>query len=115
MSLAKSHDTITQLTATGQSTSLDIRASYRQSLYVKHYNGSGSVSAAGTAKIQVKPNGSSTWYDLVSVAFGTTTGGTDTSVIPIPDDAGSVRLDYTAPSGASGFTLDAEVGLITAY
>jgi hypothetical protein len=113
--LAKTHQAITQLTATGQSIALTT-AAYRQSVYIQHVNGTGTITAGASVAVQVRPAGSTTrWYTLLTLAFGTTASATETRVVPLPDDAGSVRLDYTAPSGSTGHTLDAQSGEVTGY
>lgn len=119
MPLLKNHQAITQLTATGQSTTITT-TDYRKSIYVQHVNGTGTITVGATVAVQCRPAGSTTrWYTLQSLAFGTTaspaSAATETRVVPLPDDAGSVRLDYTAPTGSSGHTLDAQVGEITGY
>ena len=115
MALTKSRAAISQLTATGQSTALNVAASYRHSIYVKMTNGTATITAGATVKVQARPTGSSQWYDLLTLAFGTTASVVETRVVILPDDTGEVRLDYTAPTGGSGHALDAEVGTITAF
>jgi len=115
MALAKTRTTITQVTGTGQSTTVGISSSYRHSFYVKHVNGTGTITTGAVVKVQVQPQGSATWFDLLVLAFGTTASATETRSIPLPDDASNVRLDYTAPAGSTGHTLDGEVGQITSY
>lgn len=113
MALTKSGSAITQLTATGTSTTLDVSAAYGQVLGIKHDNGSGAVSVAATAKVQWKRASGSNWYDMATVSAGTTTAGVDTFTVAIPDAAASVQVVYTQPTGPTGYALDAEVGTIT--
>lgn len=115
MPLLKTRTIIPQLTATGQSAPVSVSSSYRHSCYVRHANGTGTITAGATAKVQCRPTSSTTWHDLLTLAFGTTASAVETRVVPLPDDAAEIRLDYTAPTGSSGHTLDAEVGQITAY
>lgn len=103
-----------QRTTTGQTTAVSLAAGYRKSLYIKHVNPSGSVTA-GTARVQVRTSGGTDWFTLLAIAFGTTASATETRVVPLPDDAAEVRLDYTAASGTGSPALDHEVGLVTAY
>ena len=110
MALTKTSAAIPQLTASGNSTTLSVTASYTHTLYLSHFNGSGSVTAAATAQVQIQPNSATRWYNLVLVTFGTTTGGTDSLPVDIPIDTTGIRIVYTAPTGPTGFTLDAEVG-----
>ena len=113
MALTKAREAITQVTATGQSTTLDIAASYRTSIYIEHNNGTGTITAGAQIIIQVKPDGGTVWYDFITLEADTTASSENQWVIMLPDDAGDVRIDYTAPTGSTGHTLDAEVGKIT--
>jgi hypothetical protein len=114
MALTKTAGSITQLTATGASTTLDVEASYEHSLYVVHVNGSGSITAQATIQVQARPKSSSTWYSLGGpLGGGVTASATRSWTVPLPPDATEVRLSYTAPTGSSGHTLDAEVGRVT--
>jgi hypothetical protein len=113
MALTKSGSAITQLTASGTSTTLDVSASYGQTLGIKHNNGSGTVTVAALAKVQWKRASGSNWYDLTTVSASTTTSAIDTFTVAIPDAAASVQIVYTQPTGASGYALDAEIGTIT--
>jgi hypothetical protein len=77
------------------------------------------ITAGALVKVQVRPQGSAAWFDLLSLAFGTTAApapaSAETRVVPLPDDAAEARLEYAVPTGSSGHTLDAEIGQITAY
>ena len=110
MSLTKTSAAITQLTGSGNSTTLNVTPSYYHTLYLSHYNGTGSVTGSATAKVQIQPASAIRWYDLTTVTFSLTTSATDTQPVDIPIDATGVRIVYTAPTGPTGFTLDAEVG-----
>jgi hypothetical protein len=113
MALAKSRASITQLTASGTSTTLDVSAAYSATLLIRHSNGSGSVTAAASFQVQVKPVGGSTWYTHAVPVASTTTAQVDTIVVALPPDVGSVQVVYTAPTGPSGSTFDAEVATTT--
>lgn len=113
MALTKSRAAVTQLTASGTSTAIDISASYGHTLYVRHSNGTGTISAAATIKVQVKASGG-TYVTLTTLAASTTASTVDTFTVHLPDDAASVQLVYVSPTGATGSTLDAEAGTITA-
>jgi hypothetical protein len=114
MPLLKTRTAIPQLTAAGQSAPVAVAASYRHSAYIRHANGTGTITAGASVKVQVRPQGAAAWFDLLVLAFGT--GSTpETRVAQLPDDAAEVRLDYAVPVGSTGHTLDAEVGQITAY
>lgn len=113
MALTKSRSAITQLAASGTSTPIDVSTSYEHTLYVRHSNGTGTVTTAAAIKVQVKPSGGS-WTTLTTLAASTTAAQADQFVVRIPDDAAAVQVVYTAPTGPTGFTLDAEVGTITA-
>jgi hypothetical protein len=113
--LLKGLTAITQMTGAGQSTTVSVASSYRHSAYVRHANGTGTITAGASVRVQVRPQGSSNWCDLLTLAFGTSASATETRVAPLPDDAAEVRLDYIVPTGSTGHTLDAEVGQITGY
>ena len=115
MPIVKARSAIATVTASGPSGAVSIASSYRHSIYIRHANGTGTITAGATVKVQVRPQGSSTWADLLVMGFGTTASAVETRVAPLPDDAAEVRLDYTAPIGSTGHTLDAEVGQITSY
>lgn len=113
MALVKSRSAITQLTATGQSTTLDLGTSYDHTLAVRHVNGTGTITAQGTAVVEWRTEGGTTWFTLTTLGFGTTASAAVEVSVDLPPSAGEVRLDYTAPTGSTGHTLDAEVGVIT--
>jgi len=113
VALTKSRAAITQLTASGTSTTLDVSASYQTTCYIKHVNGTGTITGQGTAVVQVRTNGGTEWYDLTEVGFGTTASDVVEVAVDVPADADDVQIVYTAPAGSTGHTLDAEVGTIT--
>jgi hypothetical protein len=113
MALTKSRAAITQVTATGQSTTLDLGASYTHSLYIRHVNGTGSITVQATGVVECRSEGGTVWFTLTTLGFGTTASAVIEATVALPDDAGEVRIDYTAPTGSTGHTLDAEAGLIT--
>lgn len=114
MALVKGRSAITQLTASGTSTPLDVSASYTQTLYISHSNGTGTVTTAGSVQVQVQPSGSSRWYNYGGpIQFSTTAAIVDSYAVALRDDTTGVQLVYTAPAGATGYTLDAEVGTDT--
>jgi hypothetical protein len=119
MALAKNAQAITQLAIAGTSTTITTTA-YRQSVYIQHVNGTGTITTGATVAVQVRPaNSPVRWYTLLTLAFGTTAspaaGATETRVVPLPDDAGSIQLVYAVPTGSTGHTLDAQVGEVTGY
>lgn len=111
--MTKDRSAFTQLTASGTSSALDLSTAYGSSLYLRHSNGSGSVTTAAALMVQVKPSGG-TMTTLTIVLASTTTAGSDHWVISLPVDASSVQVVYTAPGGATGYTLDGEVGRASA-
>lgn len=115
MSLTKALTAITALTATGTSDTIAVDASYRHSAYLKHVNGTGTITASASVIVQVRAKDSSTWFDLTRLAFSTTASATETRVVSLPDDATEVRFSYTAPTGSTGHSFNAEVGKITSY
>ena len=115
MAVAKNRGAITQLTASGTSTTIDLSLIYTAVLFVKHFNGTGTVTTAASFLVQYQAKGGTLWYTLNNQAFtpSAITGKTDDFTIFIPDGTGAVQLVYTAPAGPTGFTLDAEAGEIT--
>jgi hypothetical protein len=114
MPLTKSRSAITQLTGTGQSTTLSLASSYSHTLYISHTNGTGTITVQATAAVEVRTTGGSTWFGVALLGFGTTASATVRNVpVSLPADAAEVRIDYTAPTGSTGHTLDAEAGTIT--
>lgn len=113
MAASKDRFAFTQLTASGTSTALDLSTAYSGSLYLRHSNGTGTVTAAARIVVQVKPSGG-TMTTLTTVLASLVTSGADHWVVSLPDDAASVQVVYTAPTGASGYTLDGEVGRLLA-
>lgn len=110
MALTKTNASITQVTATGQSGSLAY-TTQDATLNVKHVNGTGTITEGAEVQIQTSPDGGTTWYDMGGpFKFGTTASGTETRVADLPIGNNAVRLDYTAPTGSTGHTLDAQIG-----
>ena len=112
MALTKTSVAITEVTATGQSDIVALADSYRQSAYVRH-TGNGTITAGAMIVVQVRPQGSSLWYEYTTIQSGTVNGAEETWVVGLPEDAGDVRFDYTSPVGASSQTLNAEIGKVT--
>lgn len=102
------------LTATGQTAAVSLAGGYRKSAYIKHTNPSGTVTA-GSLRVQVRTTGGTDWFELLTLAFGTTASAVETRVAPLPDDSAEVRIDYTAASGTGSPAVAWEVGQITAY
>ena len=113
MALTKTRTAITQVTASGNSSDLDVSNAYRATLGIKHVNGTGAITAGAQITVRWKPNSGSTWYELTTIVCGTTASATELFTVDVPDAATDVDLDYTAPTGSSGHTLDAEVAEIT--
>lgn len=116
MALTKSRSAITQLTASGTSTTMSVSTSYGHVCLLKHSNGTGTVTAGATADVQVQTTGGSLWYSLTggTIAFTGTAAASEDRAVAIPDAVASVRVVYVGPTGPTGFTLDAECGTITA-
>lgn len=112
MALTKGYTAITQLTSTGNSTDIDVSDAYDAAIYVKHVNGTGTITAVAQIDVRVQVN--SQWYVLATIYASDTASDTQTWAVPLPPSAQAVDLDYTAPTGSSGHTLDAEVGEVTA-
>lgn len=113
MALSKGRSAITQLTASGTSTTLDVSGAYSATLLIKHSNGTSTVTAAASFEVQVKSQGGTNWYAHATCVGSTTAAQVDDVTVALPEDVASVRIIYTAPTGPSGFTLDAEVATTT--
>jgi len=114
MAIVKSSGSITQMTASGTSTTVPVGATLSPYAVLLHSNGSGAVSAAGSAQIQYQFAGSAVWHtDLPAITFTTTTGGTLSQGVLLPDAVSNARAVYTAPTGPTGYTLDMEIGWVT--
>ena len=114
MALVKNSAAIPQLTATGTSTTA-ILTGIAPICMLHHSNGTGTITAAGTAEIQVQLNGAARWYShpTLLVTFSTTSAATDDRQVILPDAATAARISYTVPTGATGPALDAEFGSVT--
>lgn len=113
MALTKSSGSITQLTATGNSTTTSLAGAYQATAGLKHVNGTGTLSQGAQVQPQWSPDGAA-WFDLGGpIAFGTSATATETRTVDLPAAASAVRFVYTAPVGSTGHTLDASVGIIT--
>jgi hypothetical protein len=113
LALSKSGSSITQLTAAGTSTTIDVSGAYDQVLGVRLYNGtSGTPTTVATAKVQWKRSGGIYWYDIGTVGGDLVASSVTTYTFDIPNAVASLQVLYTVPSGGSvaGFTCDAEVG-----
>lgn len=114
MALTKDRAAITQLSASGPSTTLDLTSAYRSTLYVHHVNGTGTITVGATIQVQVQSEAGTEWFDFGGPLRGNlTASAVQEWAVELPDDAGAARIDYTVPTGSTGHTLDAEVGRIT--
>jgi hypothetical protein len=116
VALSKTSAAITQFTTSGtQASPTSVSAGIAPLVSLHHSNGSGTVTVAATAQIQYQVNGAVRWYAPLGllVTFGTTTGATEDRTVILPDAATAVRIVYTVPTGATGPTLDAEIGFVT--
>lgn len=115
MALAKNSVAIAQLTASGTSASQDLSAGIAPVCSLRHSNGTGSITAAGTAQVQYQLSGAARWYAPpgLLITFSTTAAATDDRTVSLPDAATAARIVYTAPTGATSPTLDAEFGTVT--
>ena len=84
---------------------------------LRNYNGTGSVTVAATAQIQVQYYGDSTWNGtallLITFVTNSSSPGED-RIVPLPDAAVAARAIYTQPTGSSGYTFDLKAGYVTA-
>lgn len=113
MPITKSRAAISQLTASGQSSALNVSGSEGGTLYVRHVNGAGTLTVQGQAVIEVKTEGGANWFTIALLPFGLVANDPIEVPVPIPIDAASVRADYTAPSGSTGHSFDMEAGLVS--
>jgi hypothetical protein len=113
MAATKGGSAITQLTASGTSTTLGVPTTYDQVLGISHSNGTGTVTAAATIQVQYQVSTAARWYPLATFTASLTAAATDSFTCLIPGPTTAVRLVYTAPTGPTGVTLDAEIGTIS--
>lgn len=100
------------VTTTSTTTAVDTSNAYRSSLYYSMVQ-VGEATTAASMAVQVSPDGGTTYYDLIAVQFGEA-ADTYENVIELPDDTTRVRIAFTAQSGGTSSTLDAQVGEVTA-
>lgn len=112
MALSKGRAAITQMTASGTSTTISISTVDGQTLLISHSNGTGTVTAFATIAVQVQASGGTLWYTIATYQASTTAASVDTFACKLVDEFAAVRLIYTAPTGPTGFTLDAECATI---
>jgi hypothetical protein len=114
VALTKDRSAATQVTGTGQGSTLDLTSAYQSTLAIRHLNGTGTITVAATLVVEWRTEGGTVWFTLTTRRPVTTASTADEWTIELPDVAGEVRIDYTAPTGSTGHTLDYEVGRITA-
>lgn len=110
MAVSKTASAITQLTSSGDSSTISNSAGIEADWYVKHTNGTGTITVGGVVTVNVRPNGSSTWYNFCVLNFGLTASTVETRVVRIPGSTAETRVNYVIPSGGSGHLCDAELG-----
>ena len=109
MALTKANGSITQVTATGNSTEIDVANAYAAAVSIKHVNGTGTITAGAVVKVQISHDGTN-WEADTTFTFGLTASATEFRTYTPPADGlpiDAIRLAYTAPTGSSGHTLDA--------
>lgn len=114
MAVTKTNSSITQVTATGNSTDIDISNAYAATAHIEHNNGTGTITVAAQIDVRVSSDGGTTWYVLATLVADTTASSQQWWVVDLPPGSDTVDLDYTAPTGSTGHTLDMDVGEITA-
>jgi hypothetical protein len=113
MALSKGRAAITQLTAAGTSTTVTLASTVDNVAYLNHSNGTGTVTVGATIGIDVQLSGGSVWNRLTTLVMPLTAAAVTYTPVAIPHSAAAVRFVYTAPTGASSHTLDAEIGTVT--
>lgn len=116
MALTKTNGTLTQLTATGDTGSVDTSASYAAVVSLVHVNGTGTITAGATIQPQISHDGTNWINDGGAFQCGTTASATERFTYVPPADGitlGKARFAYTAPTGSTGHTLDASYSLTT--
>lgn len=115
MALSKTSTAITQLTASGTTVSVPTAAGIAPVISLHHSNGTGAITAAGTAQVQYQVNGALRWYAPPSllVSFSPTAAQAEDRNVALPDAATAARIVYTVPAGAAAPTLDAEIATVT--
>lgn len=118
MALTKTNGSITQVAATGNSTTVDVSDAYAATISIKHVNGTGTITAGAQVQPEISHDGGTAWFrDGGAFVFGTTASATEFRTYIPPTDgiaAKSVRFAYTAPTGSTGHTLDASHTKVTA-
>jgi hypothetical protein len=116
MAVTLATGTITQLTAAGTSTEMDIANAYAAAISIKHVNGTGTITTGGIVRVEISYDGTN-WETDITFTFGLTASATEFRTYPPPADGlpiDAVRLVWTVPVGSTGHTLDARFGKATA-
>jgi len=109
MTLTPGKTTITQLTSSGTSTTMTPSGQADLAIHIAQSNGTGSVTAVGTAQVQYQVAGESIWRSPpnYAVTFSATTAAVDNRPLAIDRTATAVRVVWVAPTGVTSPTLDA--------
>jgi hypothetical protein len=116
MALTKANGTITQLTATGNSTEIDFSDAILGAISIRHTNGTGTITVGAAVRVEISHDGTS-WDTDTTFVFGLTASATEFRSYTPPAEGGTidaVRLAYTVPTGSTGHTLDARFSKTTA-
>jgi hypothetical protein len=116
MALTKSNGSITQLTATGNSVSVDVSDSYASVFSIRHTNVNATVTAGGVVQPQISHDGTNWRNDGGAFVFGTALATELRTYVPPTDGLAvkNVRFAYTFPTGGSSHTLDCDYTKTTA-
>ena len=110
MAWTRSNNTLTQVTATGNSNAITLGATdVELAVSVKHVNGTGSITVGATVQPQISHDGTNYFNDGQAYTFGLTASATEYRTY-VPPEGGAtvqkVRFAYTSPTGSTGHTLD---------
>jgi hypothetical protein len=117
MALTKSNGSITQLTATGNSVTVDVSDSYASAFSIRMTNGSATITVGASVQPEISHDGTNWRRDGGAFVFSTTASATEFRTYTPPTDGlavKNVRFAYTAPTGGSGHTLDCDYTKTTA-
>lgn len=108
----KARGTVSDLTASGTSSAIDVSDAYSATAYVAHTNGTGTITVGALVIVQVRPSGG-TYINHAQFRFGQTASAAESQDVDLPEDCTDVRIVYTAPTGSTGHSCKLETGEVT--
>jgi hypothetical protein len=116
MALTRTSAALTQLTASGDTSDVDVSAAYTALFSIKHVNGTGTITVAATIQPKISHNGTDFFNYGGAFTCSTTASATEIFTLSldlseVPD--AEVRFTYVEPTGSTGETLDVSYTLTT--